>query len=153
MERALSTKNYFSRKNLSKVVADLRAQDKRSRRSTDPLIFFTQDICTSFSKHRNKLMSFLWLLIWSASIRQYKSEDRPIVPLEYRLEMIAALASVDYVTWFDETDPRNLLEIIRPDVHVNGSEYGDRCIEAEIVNKHGGKVHIVGRIPGLSTSD
>ena len=44
------------------------------------------------------------------SIQQYKSPLRPIIPLEYRLQMMAALEFVDYVTSFDETDPRRLLE-------------------------------------------
>ncbi len=87
-----------------------------------------------------------------ASIKAYKSQDRPIIPLEYRLEMMAALGFVDYVTWFDETDPRALLTKIAPHVHVNGAEYGENCIEAETVRSLGGKIHIVGLVPGLSTS-
>lgn len=86
------------------------------------------------------------------SIRQYKSPKRPIIPLEYRLQMMAALEFIDYLTWFDETDPRQLLSIIKPDVHVNGAEYGDNCIEAECVRSHGGRIHIVQLVPGLSTS-
>lgn len=88
-----------------------------------------------------------------ASIQRYKSPDRPIIPLKYRLQMIAALGCVDYVTWFDEDDPRLLLSKIRPDVHVNGAEYGPDCIEAETVRQGGGRLHLVNRIPGLSTSE
>jgi D-glycero-beta-D-manno-heptose 1-phosphate adenylyltransferase len=86
------------------------------------------------------------------SIHQYKSPDRPIIPLKNRLQMMAALAFVDYVTWFDELDPRKILEIIKPDVHVNGSEYGANCIEADTVRAQGGRLHIVSLVPGLSTS-
>lgn len=86
------------------------------------------------------------------SIQTYKSPLRPIVPLEYRLQMISALEFVDLVTWFDETDPRQILSIIKPDVHVNGAEYGLNCIEAETVKQYGGKIHMVDLIPGLSTS-
>lgn len=88
-----------------------------------------------------------------ASIRKYKSPSRPIIPLEDRLRMMAALGFVDYVTWFEETDPIALLEKIRPHVHVNGSDYGADCIEAPTVKKHGGRVEIVHRGPGLSTSE
>jgi D-glycero-beta-D-manno-heptose 1-phosphate adenylyltransferase len=86
------------------------------------------------------------------SIQLYKSPKRPIIPLQYRLEMLAALEFVDYLTWFDETDPIAILSVIRPDVHVNGAEYGADCIEAAIVHAHGGRLHLVDRIPGLATS-
>ncbi|MCB1082296.1 MAG: adenylyltransferase/cytidyltransferase family protein [Chlamydiia bacterium] len=87
-----------------------------------------------------------------ASIKAYKSPLRPIIPLEHRLEMMAALEFVDFVTFFDETDPIALLEKIKPDVHCNGSEYGENCIEAETIQKHGGKIHIISLVPGLSTT-
>jgi bifunctional ADP-heptose synthase (sugar kinase/adenylyltransferase) len=66
--------------------------------------------------------------------------------------MLAALEFVDYVTWFDETDPRTLLQEIRPNIHVNGVEYGRNCIEADVVQANGGKLYLVELVPGLSTS-
>jgi D-beta-D-heptose 7-phosphate kinase / D-beta-D-heptose 1-phosphate adenosyltransferase len=87
-----------------------------------------------------------------SSVRSYKGADRPIVSERQRAEMLLALRMVDYVHIFDESDPIAFLREIRPDVHVNGSEYGPDCIEAETVRQHGGRLHIVGRIPGLSTS-
>lgn len=88
-----------------------------------------------------------------ASIQKYKSADRPIITLDYRLELLSALSFVDFVTWFDETDPRALLKKICPDVHVNGAEYGSACIEADVVKEIGARLHLVDRIPGLATSD
>lgn len=87
-----------------------------------------------------------------ASIQTYKSKNRPIIPLAYRLEMMAALEFVDYVTWFEETDPCAFISRVKPDVHVNGAEYGTDCIEAETVRSVGGRLHLVHRIPSLSTS-
>ncbi len=87
------------------------------------------------------------------SVKAYKSAKRPIITLQHRLEMLSALTFIDYLTWFDETDPRAILEKIKPDVHVNGIEYGENCIESEVVKKNGGKLHLVDRIEGLSTSD
>jgi rfaE bifunctional protein nucleotidyltransferase chain/domain len=101
----------------------------------------------------SKVADCLFVLLNSdASIQSYKSLDRPIIPLEYRIEMMSALAFVSFVSWFHEDDPRNILDLIKPDVHVNGAEYGEMCIEAETVKKNGGKLHLVGRIDGLSTS-
>lgn len=87
-----------------------------------------------------------------ASVKKYKSIDRPIIPLEYRLEMLSAISFIDYLTWFEETDPRELLKKIAPHVHVNGQEYGENCIEKETVVAGGGRIHLVPRIDGLSTS-
>lgn len=87
-----------------------------------------------------------------ASIRAYKNSDRPIISLQYRLEMMAALQFVDFVTWFEETDPCKILLKIKPDVHVNGAEYGSNCIESDTVKSFGGKLHLVDRIPTLSTT-
>jgi D-beta-D-heptose 7-phosphate kinase / D-beta-D-heptose 1-phosphate adenosyltransferase len=87
-----------------------------------------------------------------ASVKAYKGSDRPIVSERHRAEMLLALRTVDYVHIFDEADPIAFLKEISPDVHVNGAEYGEHCIESETVRRGGGKIHIVNRIPGLSTS-
>jgi D-beta-D-heptose 7-phosphate kinase/D-beta-D-heptose 1-phosphate adenosyltransferase len=87
-----------------------------------------------------------------ASVKRYKSADRPLIGEGDRARMLLALRCVDYVHIFDEDVPMPFLEEIRPDVHVNGSEYGGDCIEAPTVLKHGGRIHIVEKVPGLSTS-
>lgn len=86
------------------------------------------------------------------SIQTYKSAHRPLVPLKERLQMVAAIGFVNFITYFEETDPRKLLGKIRPEVHVNGSEYGSDCIEADVIKEYGGRVHIISLIPGLSTT-
>lgn len=88
-----------------------------------------------------------------ASVRGYKGPKRPIVPEGERARMLLALRAVDYVHIFDEAVPMPFLEEVKPQVHVNGSEYGADCIEAPTVKSHGGRIHIVEKIPGLSTSD
>lgn len=87
------------------------------------------------------------------SIHAYKGPDRPICPQEERAALMGALRWVDYVTLFDELNPIALLEEIRPDVHTNGAEYGADCIEAPVVQKYGGRIHIVPRMPALSTTE
>ncbi len=87
-----------------------------------------------------------------SSIKKYKGEDRPIHPLNERMQMVGALGFVDYVTFFEEATPNDLLEIIRPDVHVNSVEYGKDCIEAPIVTKYGGRIELVSFVEGFSTT-
>lgn len=87
------------------------------------------------------------------SVQSYKGPSRPIVPELERARTLLALRPVDYVHVFDEPVPMPFLEEIRPDVHVNGSEYGAECIEADTVTRHGGRIHVVPRLEGLSTSE
>jgi D-beta-D-heptose 7-phosphate kinase/D-beta-D-heptose 1-phosphate adenosyltransferase len=86
------------------------------------------------------------------SVRGYKGPLRPIVPERQRAEMLLALRVVDYVHIFNEADPIAFLEEVMPDVHVNGSEYGRDCIESQTVRRAGGVIHVVERLPNLSTS-
>ncbi len=88
-----------------------------------------------------------------ASVRAYKGAHRPIIPEAQRAGMLLALRAVDFVHIFDETEPMPFLAEIKPHVHVNGSEYGADCIEAPLVESHGGRIHIIEKIPGLSTSE
>jgi len=87
------------------------------------------------------------------SVASYKGPGRPFVDEGRRAEMLLALRAVDYVHVFDEPDPIAFLAEVSPDVHVNGSEYGEDCIESETVKRGGGRIHIVNRLPGLSTSN
>ncbi|KPK32238.1 MAG: hypothetical protein AMS24_04700 [Chlamydiae bacterium SM23_39] len=91
------------------------------------------------------------LLNTDKSIKAYKGEKRPIISLEYRIQMVTALEFVDFVSWFDETTPIKILKKIKPDVHVNGEEYGENCIEKKIVEKYG-KLHLVKKDIPLSSS-
>jgi len=91
------------------------------------------------------------LLNTDESIKKYKNKKRPIISLEYRMQMVAALEFVDFVSWFNETNPINILKKIKPNIHVNGEEYGDNCIEKKVVEKYG-RLHIVKKDIPLSSS-
>ena len=86
------------------------------------------------------------------SVKMYKGPKRPIVGERERAEMLSALGCVDYVVLFDETDPIRILDIIKPHIHANGADYGENCIEKDIVEKNGGKIHILKWSDGFSTS-
>ncbi|HKN86977.1 MAG TPA: D-glycero-beta-D-manno-heptose 1-phosphate adenylyltransferase [Nitrospiraceae bacterium] len=82
-----------------------------------------------------------------------KGLDRPIVPEQQRAEVLAALASVDYVVLFDEPDPGRLIAEILPDVLVKGGDWTpDKIIGREIVEARGGVVKTIPLVPGVSTT-
>lgn len=86
------------------------------------------------------------------SIKSYKSIHRPINDESMRLRMLAALSCVDYVFLFDDTTPMSWLKIIKPQIHTNGAEYGTECIEKELVESQGGKIHLLPMVEGYKTS-
>jgi rfaE bifunctional protein nucleotidyltransferase chain/domain len=80
-----------------------------------------------------------------ASARAQKGADRPLVPLAERMELVAALEGVDFVTSFDEPTAGPLLAALRPDVHVKGSDWTAETVpERDVVLGYGGRVAIAG---------
>jgi D-beta-D-heptose 7-phosphate kinase/D-beta-D-heptose 1-phosphate adenosyltransferase len=87
------------------------------------------------------------------SVRRLKGRSRPINNEEDRLAVVAALDSVDHVVLFDEDTPVNLIRALRPDIHVKGGDYRpDTLPEASAVKEVGGRIVILPRIAGLSTT-
>lgn len=88
-----------------------------------------------------------------SSVKQYKSDKRPVIGESDRAEMLAALACVDYVTVFTETDPRNFLELVKPNVHTKSGDYdAEKMVETPTVRKNGGEVRIMPFVAGKSTT-
>ena len=68
------------------------------------------------------------------SVRRLKGPGRPIVPARPRMELVAALACVDYVLVFDDDTPHRLLRALRPDVLVKGGTYSpEQVVGREVV--------------------
>ncbi len=80
-----------------------------------------------------------------ASVRRLgKGPDRPLNTLEDRMAVLAALASVDAVTWFDDDTPAALIEACRPEVLAKGGDWPpERIVGARAVLARGGKVHSI----------
>ena len=89
-----------------------------------------------------------------SSVQRLKGPTRPVNPEQDRAQLLAALRCVDAVVIFEEDTPIELLEVIRPHVHVKGGDYQvDDLPEKDVVEKHGGRIVIIGLVPGRSTSN
>jgi rfaE bifunctional protein nucleotidyltransferase chain/domain len=77
-----------------------------------------------------------------ASARRLDKEPgRPINPLADRLALVAALAAVDAVTWFDEDTPEALIGACRPEILVKGGDWPqERIVGGRDVLARGGRV-------------
>jgi len=87
------------------------------------------------------------------SVRRLKGENRPIIPEEERVHVLAALECVDYVVLFGEDTPVELIEAVRPDVLVKGADYTkEQVVGREIVESYGGVVRLIPVVSDLSTT-
>jgi len=89
-----------------------------------------------------------------ASTRAYKGPGRPHIPEGERAEMVAALACTDRVMVFDEPNVRTIIRVLKPDVHVKGTDYTpDTIPEGDEVRAYGGRVAVAGDPKNHSTTE
>lgn len=83
-----------------------------------------------------------------------KGPDRPLNGERDRAALLAALESVDLVTWFDEDTPLELVAQLRPDVLVKGGDYEMSALpEARLVEQWGGRALAIALVEGRSTTE
>lgn len=80
-----------------------------------------------------------------ASVRRLdKAPDRPINALADRLAVVAALESVQCVTWFEDDTPLALIRQTMPDVLVKGGDWPiEQIVGADEVQARGGSVYAI----------
>jgi rfaE bifunctional protein nucleotidyltransferase chain/domain len=85
--------------------------------------------------------------------RQGKGDDRPMNKLDDRLRVIASLQDVDFVTWFDEDTPYNLIQLIKPEILVKGGDWSiNKIVGSREVLAYGGSVHSIPFLFDTSTT-
>jgi D-beta-D-heptose 7-phosphate kinase / D-beta-D-heptose 1-phosphate adenosyltransferase len=88
-----------------------------------------------------------------ASVRRLKGENRPVQDQSARSIVMAALDSVDLVMLFGEDTPMRLIELLKPDYLIKGSDYTTATVVgADFVIANGGKVLLVPLEAGHSTT-
>ena len=89
-----------------------------------------------------------------ASTRAYKGPGRPVVPEQERAELVAGLACVDHVVIFTTPNVMPVIQSLKPDVHVKGTDYTPETVpERAEVLAYGGRVAIAGDPKDHSTTD
>lgn len=99
--------------------------------------------------------ALLVLLNSDRSVRELKGEGRPINSQDDRALVIAALQAVDAVCIFDDSRATRLLTIAAPDIYVKGGDYSIDQLpqeERDVVARCGGRIVVLGHVPGRSTS-
>ena len=145
---------------LEKIAA---RQDAQARIATLPRpVVFTNGVfdvlhcghATYLAQARELGASLVVALNTDASARRLgKGPERPLNRQEDRAVLIAALESVNLVTWFDEDTPLELITELKPDVLVKGGDYDmDALAETAVVKAYGGQALAIAFVEGYSTS-
>ncbi|UII34475.1 D-glycero-beta-D-manno-heptose 1-phosphate adenylyltransferase [Fulvivirga ulvae] len=88
------------------------------------------------------------------SVKRLKGENRPLNDQYARARLLASLAFVDALTYFDEDTPYELIKELKPDILVKGNDYlAENIVGADIVIANGGKVETIALVEGFSTSN
>jgi rfaE bifunctional protein nucleotidyltransferase chain/domain len=82
-----------------------------------------------------------------------KGPDRPLNKAEDRAAVLAGLASVSLVTFFDESTPVELIKKLKPDLYVKGGDYDMETLEeTRVVRSWGGDAVAIPFVDGYSTT-
>ena len=93
--------------------------------------------------------------------QQDKGDDRPINSEDARAIVLAGLGFIDLVLFFEEQTPKNVIDILMPDVLVKGADYDPNerdprskkyIVGSDVVLNNGGQVVAIQLVEGFSTT-
>jgi D-beta-D-heptose 7-phosphate kinase/D-beta-D-heptose 1-phosphate adenosyltransferase len=87
------------------------------------------------------------------SVKRIKGNKRPILLLKERAFIVSNLKPVDYVTFFEEDTPAEIINELIPDILVKGADWPiDKIVGREVVEANGGEVKTIQFVNDQSTS-
>ena len=139
---------------LDKLGSELRAQGKKIV-FTNGCFDFLHAGHVAFLQRARALGDVLVLATnTDEMITHLKGESRPVIAGDQRLSMLASIEAVDYLVPFEEATPHALLQALKPDLLVKGSNYAHEQVEGhEIIEANGGKVQLLDVVPSIVTHE
>lgn len=102
------------------------------------------------------------ILVVSVTADAYvgKGPGRPVFDQQKRMEMLAELECVDFVTLAEERGPQGVIKGLHPEVYCKGPDYAnpdnpnmaDHMADKALVESYGGRVHITSGFTASSTA-
>ena len=87
------------------------------------------------------------------SVKRIKGDKRPIINQDERAEIISNIKPVDYVVFFDEDTPAELINKLVPDILIKGADWKiDEIVGVDTVLANGGEVKTIEFVNDQSTS-
>ena len=144
----------ISRKNISEFVKNLHKAGKTVVTTNGCFDILHVGHVRYLQKSKSFGDYLMVLLNSDKSVKSIKGDDRPINNEMDRAELLCALNCVDFVVFFDESSPAQLLDEIKPDVYTKGADYTMETLpERDIMIKNGTKVEFIDFVQGKSTTN
>jgi rfaE bifunctional protein nucleotidyltransferase chain/domain len=141
------------------TVAEMRAERDRLVAEGKDLVFTNGcfDILhrghvTYLTFARNQGDALVVALNTDASVKSNKGDDRPINGEEDRAYVLGSLRAVDYIVYFSDKEPKEIIAQILPQVLVKGSDWAHYVSGREVVEANGGRVVLADMVAGKSTT-
>jgi D-beta-D-heptose 7-phosphate kinase/D-beta-D-heptose 1-phosphate adenosyltransferase len=101
---------------------------------------------------RNQGDALVVALNTDASVKSNKGDNRPINNEEDRAYIIGSLRAVDYIVYFEDKEPKDVVAQILPQVLVKGHDWAHYVSGREVVEANGGRVVLADLVEGRSTT-
>jgi rfaE bifunctional protein nucleotidyltransferase chain/domain len=141
------------------TVAEMRAERDRLVAEGKELVFTNGcfDILhrghvTYLTFARNQGDALVVAVNTDASVKTNKGDDRPINGEEDRAWVLGSLRAVDYIVYFSDKEPKEIIAQILPQVLVKGSDWAHYVSGREVVEANGGRVVLADMVQGRSTT-
>lgn len=101
---------------------------------------------------RNQGDALVVALNTDQSVKMNKGNDRPINNQEDRAYVLGSLRAVDYIVYFSDKEPRDIIARILPHVLVKGKDWAHYVSGRDVVEANGGRVVLADMVAGRSTT-
>jgi len=88
------------------------------------------------------------------SVRAYKGQDRPVNTEKHRIQVVAALASVDFAFLFAERRNHKNIDALKPHLYIKAGDYNAAALTSgKKVEEYGGEIRLIPVSEQISTTD
>lgn len=146
--------NLIEKENLSDLIKKLRSENKKIVTTNGCFDLLHVGHVRYLQKSKSFGDILIVMLNSDMSVKRLKGDSRPLNNEQDRAEILCALSCVDYVVIFEEDTPRDLLDIIKPDIHTKGGDYTLETLpEADVIIKNNIKLELITFVEGKSTTN
>ena len=154
MEQTLQIHKIISFNKLDDLLKNLRAKDLKIGFTNGCFDILHAGHVTYLEQAKNNIDFLILGLNSDSSVKKIKGDKRPIINQEDRARVLSSLEAVDAVIIFDEETPIKLIQRIKPNFLIKGSDYKlTEVVGHKEVTKWGGKVKLIELLAGRSSSN